>query len=92
MIHPMGAGGGVGVVAFSEPSTNVSEHYVPHPVMMEPRHRCGCGKACYPTEGAARRAVKTMRTYGKDRRYLGVLHPYLCPERRSVWHVGHSHE
>ena len=56
------------------------------------RPRCVCGKARYATEGEAARAIKRMRGARGDRRYLGVLHPYLCPERRGIWHVGHTDE
>lgn len=57
------------------------------------RARCLCGKARYATEGEARRAVKRMKARGRDRRRCeGLLHPYLCPERRGVWHVGHTDE
>jgi hypothetical protein len=57
-----------------------------------PRTRCLCGKARYATEGEARRAVKRMRVRGTDRRHEGVLHPYMCPERKGIWHVGHTDE
>jgi hypothetical protein len=57
-----------------------------------PRARCLCGKARYATEGEAGRAVKRMRYRGRDRSYEGLLHPYLCPERKGIWHVGHTDE
>jgi hypothetical protein len=59
---------------------------------VSPRARCLCGKARYATEGEARRAVKRMRCRGRDRSYEGVLHPYMCPERKGIWHVGHTDE
>ena len=52
-------------------------------------HRCQCGKACFGSHGAASRAVKALRRSGKDRKYEGYLHPYVCPIGR-VWHVGHT--
>ena len=58
----------------------------------EPRSRCACGKARYATEGEARRAVKRMKARGRDRSYAGLLHPYMCPDRKGVWHVGHTEE
>jgi hypothetical protein len=58
----------------------------------EPRPRCVCGKARYATEGEARRAVKRMKARGRDRSYEGLLHPYMCPERKGIWHVGHTDE
>lgn len=73
-------------------STNVSEHAAYLPVMMESRSRCQCGKANYPGEGSADKAVKSLRAYGKDRRGWGRLRPYRCPERPHIWHVGHSDE
>ena len=62
------------------------------PEELVPRPRCLCGKARYATEGEARRAVKRMRARGHDRRSDGVLHPYLCVERKGIWHVGHTDE
>lgn len=56
------------------------------------RPRCLCGKARYATEKEAQRAVKRMRCKGVDRKYQGLLHPYLCPERKGIWHVGHTDE
>lgn len=56
------------------------------------RARCLCGKARYATEKEAQRAVKRMRVKGCDRRHEGLLHPYLCPERKGIWHVGHTDE
>ena len=62
-------------------------------VIHEPsRARCLCGKARYATEGEASRAVKRMRYKGRDRSYEGLLHPYRCPERKWIWHVGHAPE
>lgn len=55
-----------------------------------PRSRCVCGKARYATEKEAGRAVKRMRARGRDRSYAGLLHPYMCPERKGIWHVGHT--
>ena len=53
-------------------------------------HRChACGKACYGSEAAADRAVKALRRSGKDRKYQGYLHPYVCVEGR-IWHIGHT--
>lgn len=56
------------------------------------RPRCLCGKARYATEGEARRAVKRMKSNGRDHSYAGLLHPYMCPERKGIWHVGHTDE
>lgn len=56
------------------------------------RPRCLCGKARYATEKEAGRAVKRMRVRGRDRSYAGLLHPYMCPERKGIWHVGHTDE
>lgn len=56
------------------------------------RSRCVCGKSRYATEGEARRAVKRMKAHGRDRSYEGLLHPYMCPERKGIWHVGHTDE
>lgn len=56
------------------------------------RARCLCGKARYATEGEARRAVKRMKARGRDHSYAGMLHPYMCPERKGIWHVGHTDE
>lgn len=56
------------------------------------RARCVCGKARYATEGEARRAVKRMKSNGRDHSYAGMLHPYMCPERKGIWHVGHTDE
>lgn len=56
------------------------------------RGRCVCGKARYATEGEARRAVKRMKSNGRNHSYAGLLHPYMCPERKGVWHVGHTDE
>jgi hypothetical protein len=56
------------------------------------RPRCLCGKARYATEKEAGRAVKRMRARGVDRRHEGLLHPYMCPERKGIWHVGHTDE
>lgn len=56
------------------------------------RSRCICGKARYATEQEARRAVKRMKARGRDRSYEGLLHPYMCPERKGIWHVGHTDE
>ena len=56
------------------------------------RPRCLCGKARYATEGEARRAVKRMKSNGRGHSYAGLLHPYLCPERKGIWHVGHTDE
>lgn len=60
--------------------------------VVEPRHRCDCGKARYATEGEASRAVKRMKARGRDHSYAGWLHPYRCPDRKGVWHVGHTDE
>jgi hypothetical protein len=57
-----------------------------------PRPRCLCGKARYATEGEARRAVKRMKSNGRSHSYAGLLHPYMCPERKGIWHVGHTDE
>ena len=57
-----------------------------------PRPRCFCGKARYATEGEARRAVKRMKSNGRNHSYAGLLHPYMCPERKGIWHVGHTDE
>jgi hypothetical protein len=57
-----------------------------------PRARCLCGKARYATEGEARRAVKRMKSNGRNHSYAGILHPYMCPERKGIWHVGHTDE
>ena len=58
-----------------------------------PRHRCACGKAVYATEVEAGKAVKRMRRRGRDqRRTMGLLIPYMCPERKGIWHVGHTDE
>ena len=54
------------------------------------RPRCACGKARYATEREAGRAVKRMKRHGKDRSYAGLLHPYLCPDNKRWWHVGHT--
>lgn len=62
------------------------------PVAVVPRSRCACGKARYATEGEARRAVKRMRYQGRTRSHEGMLHPYMCPERKGIWHVGHTDE
>lgn len=59
---------------------------------IDPRPRCLCGKARYATEGEARRAVKRMKSNGRDHSYAGLLHPYMCPERKGIWHVGHTDE
>jgi hypothetical protein len=56
------------------------------------RARCLCGKARYATEGEARRAVKRMKSNGRSHSYAGLLHPYMCPERKGIWHVGHTDE
>ena len=56
------------------------------------RARCDCGKARYATEGEARRAIKRMRGRRRDHAYKGLLHPYMCAERKGVWHVGHTDE
>ena len=57
------------------------------------RPRCLCGKARYATEKEAGRAVKRIRRIGKDRRKRGEwLIPYMCPERKGIWHVGHTDE
>ena len=61
-------------------------------VNVAPRARCLCGKARYATEGEARRAVKRMKSHGRSHSYAGILHPYLCPERKGIWHVGHTDE
>lgn len=58
----------------------------------EIRARCVCGKARYATEKEAGRAVKRMKARGRDRSYEGLLHPYMCPERKGIWHVGHTDE
>jgi hypothetical protein len=72
------------MINFYQPSTLV---------IHEPaRARCTCGKARYATEGEARRAVKRMRYKGRDRSYEGLLHPYMCPERKGIYHVGHDKE
>jgi hypothetical protein len=56
------------------------------------RARCLCGKARYATEGEAGRAVKRMKSNGRNHSYAGMLHPYMCPERKGIWHVGHTDE
>lgn len=71
-------------------STNISERLGPPAFMLDVRARCACGKADYPGEGSAEKAVKALRRYGKDRRGWGRLRPYRCPERPYIWHVGHS--
>ena len=52
-------------------------------------HRCQCGKARYTSHDAAERSIKALKRSGKDRKYQGYLHPYICPIGR-VWHVGHT--
>lgn len=54
-----------------------------------PRHRGHCGKACYGSKDAAKRARNAMRRSGKDRKYQGYLHEYVCKQCRA-WHVGHT--
>lgn len=61
-------------------------------VSCSPRARCLCGKARYATEGEARRSVKRMKSHGRNHSYAGMLHPYMCPERKGIWHVGHTDE
>lgn len=62
------------------------------PAVSAIRSRCICGKARYATEKEAGRAVKRMKARGRDRSYEGLLHPYMCPERKGIWHVGHTDE
>lgn len=57
--------------------------------IVETRHRGPCGKACYGSQGAADRARKAMKRSGKDRKYQGYLHAYVCKDCRA-WHVGHT--
>jgi hypothetical protein len=54
------------------------------------RHKCCCGKAVYATEREAGKAARRMRRQGRDRAWQGLLRPYMCPERRGKWHVGHE--
>lgn len=54
-----------------------------------PKHRGPCGKACYGSFNAAQRSVRALQRTGKDRRYQGYLHPYVCKECRA-YHVGHT--
>ena len=53
------------------------------------RHRGNCGKACYGSKASADRSVKALRRSGKDRKYEGYLHSYVCKQCRA-WHVGHT--
>lgn len=55
----------------------------------EPKHRGRCGKANYGSFGAARRSIRAMQRSGKDRKYQGYLHPYVCTDCRAI-HVGHT--
>ena len=54
------------------------------------RPRCFCGKARYATEREANRAARRMKRTGRDRAWEGLLRPYMCPERKGIWHVGHD--
>lgn len=59
---------------------------------MEPlplKHRGFCGKACFGSYGSAQRSVRVMQRSGKDQKYRGYLHPYVC-KRCRAWHVGHT--
>lgn len=56
---------------------------------VDTRHRGQCGKACYGSKGAADRSVKAMKRTGRDQRYRGYLHSYICTICRA-WHVGHT--
>lgn len=53
--------------------------------------RRDCDKACYPTEQAARRAMRSIERSGRGHRWKGRLRPYLCKPCRA-YHVGHSEE
>lgn len=69
-------------------STSLDHHH--HDIGARPR--CLCGKADFATEGMAKRAIKSLRAHGKERRGDGILHPYRCPTRRHIWHIGHTEE
>jgi hypothetical protein len=56
------------------------------------RARCLCGKARYATEREAGRDAKRIRYKGRGHSYKGLLRPYQCPERKGIWHVGHTDE
>lgn len=83
-----GSTSGLGVLLGLDPRTT-TDWTIPALIV---RPRCLCGKARYATEGEARRAVKRMRARGRDRSFEGLLHPYMCPERKGIWHVGHTDE
>lgn len=51
--------------------------------------RRGCNKACYPSESAAKRSVRSLDRNGHANHWKGNLRPYLCRPCRA-WHVGHS--
>ena len=56
------------------------------------RARCACGKARYATEREANRDARRMKARGRGHGYKGLLRPYMCPERKGIWHVGHAEE
>lgn len=56
----------------------------------DPLHRGVCGKACYPGQSSAMRALRQMQRHGKSRAFEGRLHVYRCPEC-GAYHVGHTH-
>lgn len=56
---------------------------------VDPLHRDLCGKACYPWQGSAQRALRQLQRRGKSRTWEGRLHVYHCRECRA-WHVGHT--
>lgn len=64
-------------------SSSVSAYHEPL------RHRGLCGKACYGSFRAAQRSVRALQRAGKDRKYQGYLHPYVCKVCRSI-HIGHT--
>jgi len=51
--------------------------------------RRDCGKACYHTEAAAKRSIRSLDHHKHANRWKGKLRPYLCRPCRA-WHVGHS--
>ena len=52
-------------------------------------HRGQCGKACYGSYGAARRAIRWMQRYQRDRKQEGYLTAYPCKACKTL-HVGHE--
>lgn len=57
--------------------------------MPPPAHRDACGKACYPGQASAMRALRQIQRHGKERTHEGRLHVYRC-RRCGAWHVGHT--